>query len=69
MSRFNNDKRMPNMDEMSPDALDLIAYALFTSNPKGVSSIDRDDQVRAKTKPTKIPRASNKTLRNPWTRE
>lgn len=57
------------MDEMSPDALDLIAYALFTSNPEGVSSIDRDDQVRAKTKPTKIPRASNKTLRNPWTRE
>ena len=57
------------MDEMSPDALDLIAHALFTSNPKGVTSIDRDDQVRAKTKPTKIPRASNKTLRNPWTRE
>lgn len=60
---------MPNMDEMSPDALDLIAYALFTSSPKGDTPIDRDDQVRAKTKPTKIPRASNKTLRNPWTRD
>ena len=31
-------------------------------------SSDRDDRMEAKIKPKNIPRASNKTQKNPWTK-
>ena len=53
-----------------PSAVGVWIFSGTTHSPKGVLGIssDGDDRMELKSRPKKIPRASSKTHKNPWTK-